>query len=279
VQTSSKSIVAATEAQAEAARVLACSACDSGWPLIIFHSVCHNSQKWSSAYSSHTLTPASHSASHPVCLTPPSLFSSLSVPAPDHLSLSVPAAGGGRLPAAATQKHPSLTRLLTLTAAPLPHSPPVTPFSLSVPAAGGGLLPAAATQCTFVCFSLFLPHSHPSLLSHSVFQQLEVDYCLQRPRNDVWPSRAQQVPVVRLFGVNDAGVLASRGGGGGVVVFVQGSGVGWCAGLASTTQVCKGACGVGCVCEGFDRARELVLTWQAAYASPCVGVVIAAVKA
>jgi hypothetical protein len=39
-----------------------------------------------------------------------------------------------------------------------------------------------------------------------VFQQLEVDYCLQRPRNDVWPSRAQQVPVVRLFGVNDAGV-------------------------------------------------------------------------
>jgi hypothetical protein len=45
-------------------------------------------------------------------------------------------------------------------------------------------------------------HAHPS----TVFQQLEVDYCLQRPRNDVWPSRAQQVPVVRLFGVNDAGV-------------------------------------------------------------------------
>lgn len=38
-----------------------------------------------------------------------------------------------------------------------------------------------------------------------VFQQLEVDYCLQRPRNDIWPSKAQQVPVVRLFGVNDAG--------------------------------------------------------------------------
>jgi hypothetical protein len=42
--------------------------------------------------------------------------------------------------------------------------------------------------------------------NRAVFQQLEVDYCLQRPRNDVWPSRAQQVPVVRLFGVNDAGV-------------------------------------------------------------------------
>eukprot|EP00882_Tetradesmus_deserticola_P012278 GHRQ01013012.1.p1 GENE.GHRQ01013012.1~~GHRQ01013012.1.p1 ORF type:complete len:524 (+),score=217.75 GHRQ01013012.1:79-1650(+) len=38
-----------------------------------------------------------------------------------------------------------------------------------------------------------------------VFQQLEVDYCLQRPRQDVWPTRAQQVPVVRMYGVNDAG--------------------------------------------------------------------------
>ncbi|WIA42723.1 hypothetical protein OEZ86_008668 [Tetradesmus obliquus] len=38
-----------------------------------------------------------------------------------------------------------------------------------------------------------------------VFQQLEVDYCIQRPRQDIWPTRAQQVPVVRMFGVNDAG--------------------------------------------------------------------------
>jgi hypothetical protein len=39
----------------------------------------------------------------------------------------------------------------------------------------------------------------------AVFQQLEVDYCIQRPRQDVWPTRAQQVPVVRMFGVNDDG--------------------------------------------------------------------------
>jgi hypothetical protein len=39
----------------------------------------------------------------------------------------------------------------------------------------------------------------------AVFQQLEVDYCLQRPRQDVSPTRAQQVPVVRMYGVNDAG--------------------------------------------------------------------------
>jgi hypothetical protein len=40
-----------------------------------------------------------------------------------------------------------------------------------------------------------------------VFQQLEVDYCLQRPRQDIWPTRAQQVPVVRMYGVNDAGAV------------------------------------------------------------------------
>eukprot|EP00775_Hariotina_reticulata_P002392 gene2392-2696_t len=38
-----------------------------------------------------------------------------------------------------------------------------------------------------------------------VFQQLEVDYCLQRPRRDIWPTPANQVPVVRMYGVNDAG--------------------------------------------------------------------------
>ena len=57
------------------------------------------------------------------------------------------------------------------------------------------------------------PPFHAS--ARTVFQQLEVDYCLQRPRNDVWPSRAQQVPVVRLFGVNDAGgcLYVDKGGG------------------------------------------------------------------
>jgi hypothetical protein len=38
-----------------------------------------------------------------------------------------------------------------------------------------------------------------------VFQQLEVDYTVGRPRPDVWPTAASQVPVVRMFGVNDAG--------------------------------------------------------------------------
>jgi hypothetical protein len=45
----------------------------------------------------------------------------------------------------------------------------------------------------------------PAAVAAAVFQQLEVDYCLQRPRQDMWPTRAQQVPVVRMYGVNDAG--------------------------------------------------------------------------
>ncbi|KAI8471465.1 MAG: DNA polymerase delta subunit one [Monoraphidium minutum] len=38
-----------------------------------------------------------------------------------------------------------------------------------------------------------------------VFQQLEVDYTVGKPRKDVWPTNAQLVPVVRMYGVNDAG--------------------------------------------------------------------------
>lgn len=40
----------------------------------------------------------------------------------------------------------------------------------------------------------------------AVFQQLEVDYCIQRSRPDIWPTQAKEVPVVRIYGVNDAGV-------------------------------------------------------------------------
>lgn len=42
-------------------------------------------------------------------------------------------------------------------------------------------------------------------LTRAVFQQLEVDYTVGRPRTDVWPTQAKQVPVVRMYGVNDAG--------------------------------------------------------------------------
>eukprot|EP00877_Chromochloris_zofingiensis_P014352 jgi/Chrzof1/9170/Cz03g38170.t1 len=38
-----------------------------------------------------------------------------------------------------------------------------------------------------------------------VFQQLEVDYCIGKPRQQMWPTQARQVPIVRMFGVNDAG--------------------------------------------------------------------------
>ena len=60
-------------------------------------------------------------------------------------------------------------------------------------------------------------HAPPS---PAVFQQLEVDYTVGRPRRDVWPTQAQQVPVVRMYGVNDAGegprgaALAGVAGGG-----------------------------------------------------------------
>jgi hypothetical protein len=60
----------------------------------------------------------------------------------------------------------------------------------------------------------FAPHPR------AVFQQLEVDYTVGRPRQDVWPTRAGQVPVVRMYGVNDAG---ERGGGGATP-----GGRGWC---------------------------------------------------
>ena len=43
-----------------------------------------------------------------------------------------------------------------------------------------------------------------------MFQQLEVDYTIGRPRQDVWPTHAQQVPVVRMYGVNDAGANPSE---------------------------------------------------------------------
>ena len=48
----------------------------------------------------------------------------------------------------------------------------------------------------------------------AVFQQLEVDYCITKPRKDVLHTDALQVPVVRLYGVNDAGesVLTSSFG-------------------------------------------------------------------
>lgn len=53
-------------------------------------------------------------------------------------------------------------------------------------------------QAMLLLLLLLLPRS-------TVFQQLEVDYCIQRPRHDIWPTKAQQVPVVRIYGVNDAG--------------------------------------------------------------------------
>jgi hypothetical protein len=55
----------------------------------------------------------------------------------------------------------------------------------------------------FIHFVLSCPFPPPA-----VFQQLEVDYCIQRPRPDVWAGYAQNAkdaPVVRLYGVNDAG--------------------------------------------------------------------------
>jgi hypothetical protein len=46
---------------------------------------------------------------------------------------------------------------------------------------------------------------HSCCLLFIVFQQLEVDYCITKPRQDVHQTQALQVPVVRLYGVNDAG--------------------------------------------------------------------------
>lgn len=48
------------------------------------------------------------------------------------------------------------------------------------------------------------------MLFSAVFQQLEVDYCLQQPRQDIWPTNAAEVPVVRMFGVNDAGAVLAQ---------------------------------------------------------------------
>jgi len=47
--------------------------------------------------------------------------------------------------------------------------------------------------------------AHHHSTAPAVFQQLEVDYTIGRPRPDVWSTKAQQVPVVRMYGVNDAG--------------------------------------------------------------------------
>lgn len=79
---------------------------------------------------------------------------------------------------------------------------------------GGGCMAQAAQHglCRAMlgaCIQLTTPTMRSPLLCHlpgaAVFQQLEVDYTHGRPRTDIAETGAREVPVVRMFGTNDAG--------------------------------------------------------------------------
>ena len=48
---------------------------------------------------------------------------------------------------------------------------------------------------------------HGLLRTLAVFQQLDVDYTLSKPHATLSTVRAKRVPVIRLFGVTEAGRL------------------------------------------------------------------------
>lgn len=99
----------------------------------------------------------------------------------------------GRQPVAACMRHDPLTGAVPVACGRVVPAAQLAAVAMRPAACAGAQRPPRAVRPA-PC------HPWPT-----VFQQLEVDYTVGRPRQDVWATQATQVPVVRMYGVNDAG--------------------------------------------------------------------------